>query len=237
MEQQVQQRQQEDSRLEESSRQLETRLQEVKAQLEELREDWRALSLEGLSLRSDRNYFDKELVFLQRLEKEEGHSLQVFCRSNQFIEKSSRDIGAHIEVLKQQRKVILQQVSKEEDLVRQGERHNAEMSNRLERMGRERIAVAAERQEKHLQDLKVREMQGETPPPPILEDRYNRSPQCHSWAPSVTSGGKVHSAPNSPISPVRGGHFGSSYPRLVMLSAKRSKEVSVPPSLRSREGV
>jgi len=169
-------------------------LQEEKKRLGELRDDRRAVNLESISLHRDRGHFAEELTFLRRVAGEEEQTLEVVRAANQYLEKSFRDLEAHTELLDRQRKDLLQQVAKEKELVRNEERQNAEMRNRLERMRREQFTAATERREVDMREQKIREMQLDGPRPSAPADGRPRDlprAEGHSWAKSVLVSGGV----------------------------------------------
>jgi len=150
--------------LEEQRRELERQLQSSKQRLVDLREDRKAVNLESISLRRDREHFAEELKFLQRTAEDEEQTLETMRRSNTYLEKSYQNLESHTVQLELQRKEILEQVASEKETMRQEERQNAELRNKLERMRREQAASTAGYQEAHHREQQLREMQsGQVP--------------------------------------------------------------------------
>eukprot|EP00747_Dinoflagellata_sp_TGD_P091801 gnl/TRDRNA2_/TRDRNA2_165190_c0_seq2.p1 gnl/TRDRNA2_/TRDRNA2_165190_c0~~gnl/TRDRNA2_/TRDRNA2_165190_c0_seq2.p1 ORF type:complete len:862 (-),score=165.77 gnl/TRDRNA2_/TRDRNA2_165190_c0_seq2:154-2529(-) len=217
----------------ETRRKLERELQEAKRRLAELRDDRRAVNLESISLRRDREHFAEELAFLQRMTKDEEQALEAMRRSNVYLEKSYKGLEAHTAQLERQRKEVLQQVAKEKDLIRQEERYNAEMRNKLERMRREHVQAVNGRREADLREQTLRVMQTDGPSPAPLMDNSSSRPSRggpHSWAGAITGGSSDmrHAGAPNRAPPLAAG-LGSS-------SRVRTPEVR-PAGPRNREGV
>merc|ERR1711957_366996 len=109
----------------------------ARRRLAELREERRAVNVDSLSLRHDRLHCQEELEFMQSIGENELQVLQIGLQANQQLERSYTDLEAHTEVLEKQRRSLTHQVQEEKDMVRQEERHNAELRNRLEQMRRQ----------------------------------------------------------------------------------------------------
>merc|ERR1712032_1046370 len=99
----------------------------------------------------------------------------------QFLEKSYRSLEAHTETLERQRREVMHQVERGQGMVRQEERLNSEMRNKLERMRREHAAAANGRREAYLREQRLREMQSDYPK--SVDGRH-----VNSWAKSLLSG-------------------------------------------------
>lgn len=170
---------------------LERQLRDAKQHLIELRDDRRAVNLESLSLRRDRGHFAEELAFLKRLAQDEEETLEALRRANGFLERSYRDLEGHTELLEQQRRELLIQVTKEREQVRLDERENGEMRNKLERLRRELLAVTSERREANVREHRIREMQTIGQPAFASNGRpkevLHAEGQGHSWATSLLS--------------------------------------------------
>ncbi|CAE8701795.1 unnamed protein product, partial [Polarella glacialis] len=190
IERQAAQEQRDFERLADEKQKLEKQLSDAKQQLLDFREDRRAVNLESLSLRRDRGHLVEELAFLRRMAEDEEETLEVLGRTNQYLDSSYHDLEASAELLEQQRRELLNQIAKEREQVRHEERQNAELRNTLERLRREQAAVAQGNQEKHQQQLRVREMQGDLGPglPKALSaSGFSMPPprssqDSHSWA-------------------------------------------------------
>lgn len=207
LEQQVRKEADESKRLKSQQQQLERQLGVSKNSLVEHREDRRAVNLESISLRRDRDHFADELAFLQRMSEEEEKTLESHRNSNQFLEKSCKSLEAHTQQLELERKEVLRQVAKERELARHEERQNAEIKNQLERMQREQASAVMGRRDTQLRDEKLREMQGGGPvQAPFVDglrptDPYR--PDGHSWANNVGGRGSHRPdvmAPGRPLS-------------------------------------
>merc|ERR1711920_1096948 len=154
------------------------------------REDRRAVNLESLSLRRDRTHFAEECALLQQMAGDEEKTLDVVQKANQYLEKSYYELDAQTGLLEQQRRELLQQVTKEKELVRVEERQSAELRNTLERMKREHITIVAERREANRREQQIIEMQTDGQQVHSQTDRRPREAlqkQGHSWA-SVLAG-------------------------------------------------
>merc|ERR1712085_128929 len=137
LDRQVQQERRECERQAGVERELDGRLAKAKHQLSLAREDRRAINLESLSLRNDRNHFADECSFLQQMAADEAKTFDVVQNANQYLEKSFLELEAQTGVLEQQRRELLLQIVKEKDLVRVEERQIAELRNNLERIRRQ----------------------------------------------------------------------------------------------------
>lgn len=171
--------------------QLEASVSDARRRLADLREERRAVNLEGLSLRRDRLHCSEELQFMQDMMTDEEQMLETVYHANNFLDKSQNDLELHTEVLERQRRNLLQQVSKEKELVRHEERQNAELRNRLEQLRRQQAAQAVERREAILREQKIREMQEHG----RLASRPLSLPSTHTWAQTIaaqtlTAGGR-----------------------------------------------
>lgn len=177
----------------EQRRELETQLQNARQQLKELRMERRAVNLEAISLRRDRDHFTNELAFLKNAYDEDTRNLEALHRANIYLEQSYQALEAHTTQLERQRREIVQQMDVEKDLMRQEERQNSELKNKLERMMRDKSLHEVERKEDALRERQLREMQGQWDPvgpgkgvqernPPPMEMTDTRSNQLHSWA-------------------------------------------------------
>lgn len=235
LERTVRQEQEDGDRANEQRRHLERQLQEKKQRLADLRDERRAVNLESISLRRDRDHYAEELQFLQRMAEEEEQTLETVRSSNQFLEKSQKTLELHTHQLEVQRKEVLAQVSKERELVRQEERQNAELRNKLERMRREQQQVAMSRQEASHRQERLRQYQTDGPPVPMSMDGRPRDPsrmESHSWAHNLTGGDR------DPRGDVYGDYRDYRDPRDSRDSRDpRSRAELAPSGPRSREGV
>ncbi|CAE7305993.1 CARNS1 [Symbiodinium pilosum] len=130
-------------RLAEEAKQLEHKVAEAQGRLLELRDECRAMNLESLSLRKDRNHLVEELGFLQRSLDDEMHTLHSLEQMNGSFQAFQADMEANAELLLHQRKELISQVSKERELSRQDARQNSELRNLLERRRREQAALVS----------------------------------------------------------------------------------------------
>ncbi|CAE7452665.1 CARNS1 [Symbiodinium natans] len=172
VENQYRQDSQANDRLAEEAQQLQHKVAEAQQRLLELRDDCRALNLESLSLRRDRNHLVEELGFLQRSLDDEMHTLHALEQMNANFQAFHDDMEANAELLLHQRKELMGQVSKERELSRQDARQNNELRNLLERRKREQAVFASggSRQSATPKDSAVQSAQS----PAISSD--------HSWA-------------------------------------------------------
>jgi len=195
LEQQVRQEVDESKRLTSQQQQVKRQLEVSKSRLVEHREDRRAINLESISLRRDRDHFADELAFLQRMSDEEEKTLEAHRNANQFLEKSCKSLEAHTQQLELERREVLRQIASEKELARHEERQNAEMRNQLDRMQREQAAAATGRREAHLRDEKLRDTQRDGPAYPTVADgiRYSDPyrPDVHSWVSNVAGRGPL----------------------------------------------
>lgn len=170
-------------------RQLEQQLQEGKGRLERLRENRRAINLESISLRRDRDHFSSELAFLQKMSTEEEITLECLHRTNVDLEHSYRSMEGQTEQLERERRHLIEQVTEERRLVQGEERHNAEIRNRLERLRREQVAAVQNRRQEFERELKREEMQhGMENPAAAAARRGEVLPHNgHSWANIIAS--------------------------------------------------
>jgi len=157
----VRQEQEEIGRLVEQRKQLETQLQMRKQRIHELSEERRAANLESISLRQDRQHYAEELAFLQRMVQEETDTLESLKRSNQFLDKSYKGLEAHTQQLGWQRKEILTQVAKEKTDLKDEEKQNELLRNKLERMRREQVVTSVKQKEHNAREALMRSMQND----------------------------------------------------------------------------
>lgn len=193
LERQLRQEADESQRFKTQQQELERRVEGAKNRLVDHREDRRAVNLESISLRRDRDHFADELSFLKRMAEEEEQTLDAIGRSNQFLDKSCKGLEAHTQQLELQRKEVLRQVATEREVARHEERENAETRNQIERMRREQAAAAMGRRDAHLREEKMREMQRDGP---VQLPRSNGQrpadpyrPDGHSWANNLVGSG------------------------------------------------
>jgi len=157
---QLQQQREDQGRLASQHTTLESRLNEARRRLTELRDSRRVMNLESLSLRRDRNHCEEELGFLKRMSDDEAQSLEVARRANILLERSCLDLEGHASALEAQRRVLAQQVHQEQEMVRKEERSNAELRNKLGQLRRQRAIKDASRREAEIRQRQIREMQG-----------------------------------------------------------------------------
>merc|ERR1712072_230569 len=164
------------------------KLDDAKQRLAEIREDRRATSLEGVSMRRDHGHFQEELAFLQRMMTEERAKLEECYRSNQMLERSYRGLEMQTAELEKQRHALMKEVSEEETSLRRELRHNAEMRTKLQQMWREQHSSHLGRQEAYLKEQRYREMQGDGAiDPKAAEALAHPDDSRHSWASHVSA--------------------------------------------------
>mmetsp|Transcript_4691 Transcript_4691/g.8411 ORF Transcript_4691/g.8411 Transcript_4691/m.8411 type:complete len:317 (-) Transcript_4691:17-967(-) len=133
-------------RLAGEANQLELQVADAQRRLLELRDDCRALNMESLSLRRDRNHLMEELTFLQRSLDDETQTLQSLEHMNSTLQAFQNDLESNAEILLHQRQQLTSQVNKERDLSKQDARQNHELRNLLERRRREQAACHSQKQ-------------------------------------------------------------------------------------------
>jgi len=191
VQQQLEQQRQDYGRLTSQRGDMESRLNEARRRLANLRDSRRAMNLESLSLRRDRTHCEEELGFLKQMAEEEAQTLDVAGRSNILLEKSCLDLEGHAEVLETQRRSLAQQVHQEQDLVRREERSNAELRNKLVQLRRQQAINDAGRREVEVRQQRVREMQGGGRFAPGVRSALEPA-KGHSWAQTLV--GSRHTA-------------------------------------------
>eukprot|EP00929_Paragymnodinium_shiwhaense_P090670 TRINITY_DN50824_c0_g1_i1.p1 TRINITY_DN50824_c0_g1~~TRINITY_DN50824_c0_g1_i1.p1 ORF type:complete len:845 (+),score=163.50 TRINITY_DN50824_c0_g1_i1:64-2598(+) len=199
LERQVQQERRDAERTTDERSKLEQQMADSRRKLADMREDRRALNLESISLGRDRAHFSEELSFLRRLAGDEAKSLEIILAANQLLERSCQDLEVHTAQLEVQRKELAQAVIAEKELLRQNERQNAELRNRLERARREHAAFLAERREASKREMTLRTMQSHYDNLP-RQYQLQMPPQgVHSWAHSVTAEPPARKASSQPM--------------------------------------
>lgn len=175
---------------------LEHQLQEVKNRLDVLRDHRRAVDLESISLRRDREMFSDELSFLQRMAKEEEITLECLRNTNADLERSYIGIEGQNESLEKERRHLVEQVSEERRLVQLEERQNAEIRTRVERLRRELGSEQQSRREEFEREKRREEMQRGIDTSTALDSRHLPSSARvtaagtytgHSWAGIIAS--------------------------------------------------
>jgi hypothetical protein len=170
-------------------RRLEQQLQEAKYRLDALRDDRRAINLESISLRRDRDHISHELAFLQKMAREEEITLECLHRTNTDLEKSYRSMEGQTEQLERERRHLIEQVTEERRLVQGEERQNAEIRTKLERLRREQVAANQSRRQEFEREQRRDEMQnGMENPSATAARRGEPLPRSgHSWAGIIAS--------------------------------------------------
>merc|ERR1719401_2252949 len=133
---------------------------------------------------------------------DEDRMLETTHQANLFLQQTYQELEGHTEVLEIQRRSLVAQVKEERELVKQEERSNAELRNRLEQLRRQQAAAVSARRER---ERLTRQMQ----------DQARHPPSGHSWArsigvpsghaPSELAGGGGPSAAAPAASPVQPG--------------------------------
>jgi len=209
---------------------LERQMEDGRRRLGEQREDRRAVNLESISLRRDREHFADELAFLKRTFEDEERTMEVLQKANNFLEKAYHDLELHTVTLERQRKDLLSQVQQEGDLVRKQERQNAEMRNHLQRLRREQNTDNETRREASMREMAIREMQSDGPPVPAYVPAAAAG-DSHSWAQRVVPPRPVGTAPVGSGSALSAGGLG------IAAAAAPAVPRTVPGLGLSREGV
>lgn len=184
LDRQVQQEQRGFQQLEHERHRLEAQQKDMRQHVGALYEQRRKMDLECLSLHRDRKHLAGEQAFLQQMTIDEEATLSVLGHANKFLERSERELEAHVELLERERRELLREAGREKEMLQAAERQNAELRGRLERLKRDAILGAAERCEHGLRDGRARPdggRQGELTLP-------NGS---HTWAPVVATASRT----------------------------------------------
>mmetsp|Transcript_85979 Transcript_85979/g.199917 ORF Transcript_85979/g.199917 Transcript_85979/m.199917 type:complete len:270 (+) Transcript_85979:47-856(+) len=180
------QRREEDSLVEEQ-RLLVARLQTTKEHLGSICDDRRAVNLEALSLRHDREHFQEELVFLQQTAEEEGQMFEVISRANDFLQKSVCELTSETEVLERERRELLQQMASERELNRVQERETAQLRCMLERMRREQATRSERHREASAKEQRIQDLKANGPRwPAAVTAQSARQREVNTWAACLT---------------------------------------------------
>jgi epidermal growth factor receptor substrate 15 len=195
---QVRQERQRAESLAEERRRLEGQVEEYKRRLAGLTENRRAINLESISLRRDREHFASELAFLEKMSDEEESTLQALRHTNTILERSYHSLEGQTEQLERQRRELVEHVAAERDEIRKEERRNSEIKNRLDRLKREQIAATQSRRQEFEREQQREEMQRGMENPATAASRLTANPisalpsehgQQHSWAHAIISAG------------------------------------------------
>lgn len=194
---QVQQEQQQASSLAEERQRLEQQLEDLKYRLAGLRENRRAVNLESISLRRDRDHFSAELSFLQKMAVEEENTLLTLHHTSSVLQKSYHSLEGQTEHLERQRRELVQEVASERESIRLEERNNSEIRNRLDRLRREQVAAVQSRQQEFARKQQRSEMQNGLENSAVVASRLAANPslsmpsegrqQNHTWAHTIAS--------------------------------------------------
>lgn len=173
---------------------LEQQLAEAKNRLDLLREHRRAVDLESISLRRDRDHVSGELLFLQKMTKEEEITLECLRHTNSDLERSYISIEGQNESLERERRHLVEQVAEERRLVQMGERQNAEIRTRVERLRRELGFEQQSRREEFEREKRREEMQTGMENPLFASRQLPSSARvtasgiaAHSWANTIAA--------------------------------------------------
>jgi len=138
---------------------LRSQLDAAQRRLAEVRELRRSVDVDSLSLRRDREHCREELDFMQGVSDDETQVLSKGLWANDQLKQSYLDLEEHTDVLERQRRGLTTQVQQEAELVRQEERRNAELRNRLEQARRQHLHSLNKRREEQMRFLQHRTMQ------------------------------------------------------------------------------
>uniref|UniRef100_A0A7S4PVM6 Uncharacterized protein n=1 Tax=Alexandrium monilatum TaxID=311494 RepID=A0A7S4PVM6_9DINO len=181
----VQRQREEGDSLVDQQHQLERQLQDARYQLRVACDDRRTTNLEVLSLRHDREHFQEELLFLQRTAEDEMQRLEDIHRANEFLQRSTEDASAEIELLEQQRRELLRQVAGERELNRAQEREAAELRCKLERMRREQAAAMERRRDALARAQRIQDLKHDRVRWPVPQHRVTLQ-EGNTWAAALT---------------------------------------------------
>eukprot|EP00405_Crypthecodinium_cohnii_P042513 CAMPEP_0206559554 /NCGR_PEP_ID=MMETSP0325_2-20121206/20465_1 /ASSEMBLY_ACC=CAM_ASM_000347 /TAXON_ID=2866 /ORGANISM="Crypthecodinium cohnii, Strain Seligo" /LENGTH=773 /DNA_ID=CAMNT_0054061081 /DNA_START=116 /DNA_END=2437 /DNA_ORIENTATION=+ len=159
---------------------LERRVEETRTRLLKAKDARRGTNLENLALRRDRSHCEEELAFLQQLAEEEGLGLQSALQTNEMLRSAHHDVEVQIEGFEVQRRKLATQVNEERELVREGERKNAQLRSLLEQLHRDHVRYTAARREAMQQQLTRQEMQRLGRPQALAQGRVVDPPAGRS---------------------------------------------------------
>jgi len=167
---------------------LTQQLAEQQHRLMELRDESRALNLENLSMRRDRKHLSEEVEFLQSTVGSERRALESLEHMNHIFDSYNKEMEATAELLTRQRKEL--PVAKEQQQLRQEERHNNELRNLLERRKREHASLVAQQHEVHQKHQLIRAMQSDDIVA-VSALKTMAPPEGHTWATSLLKDRKL----------------------------------------------
>lgn len=141
-----------------------------------------------LSMRRDRKHLSEEVEFLQSTVGSERRALESLDHMNHIFDSYNREMEATAELLTRQRKEL--PVAKEQQQLRQEERHNNELRNLLERRKREHASLVAQQLEVHQKHQLIRAMQSDDIVA-VSALKTMAPPEGHTWATSLLKDRKL----------------------------------------------
>lgn len=224
IEREVRRGRKEADRLLDQKSESEKQLGYMRSRIQELKEEQRAVNLEQISLRRDRDHYTDEVAFLRRLADGENEEVTSLKQFNLYLEKSYQNMEAHTAELERGRKEVREQIKDEKDRIRKEERETAEMKNKLELMRREMHISTTVRAREEAEYAKIRQEMQRRP-----SDGDNAGPSTPlKGAPDDSALLRRVATPSSVVSGVHQPNYGGGRDDAAGSSRPRDRVVTSP---------
>jgi len=170
-------------------RDLDSKIEDARTDLAKHKDDRRQVNLAHISLQQDREHYQEELQYTEKVVAEAQRDVTQLQQTLQVLDKQYRQAQSRTEHLERNRKTVAGQVTDEKEALRREERELAEMKNSLQQMQRSQRSKQDQDMMDQHRDGIVREFQRPRQTE-LQHDTDYRGRQGHSWGAQL-SGAKA----------------------------------------------